>query len=263
MLIVISPAKSLDYSTATPFVDEIEVGTPDFMAQSAQLITLLKPKSALEIRDLMHISEPLALLNKQRFAAWKKKPTQLERAAIFAFNGDVYEGLDAYSLNLKQLNYLQQKLSILSGLYGVLRPFDALQAYRLEMGTRLENPKGSNLYAFWDDQIAHKLIEKAAEYSSKTLLNLASEEYFKAVQTKTLKEQGIQIITPVFYDWSKDNYKIISFYAKRARGLMARFCAEKQITQPEKIKQFKTEGYAFDPALSTDDKWVFKRRLAT
>ena len=260
MLIALSPAKSLDYSTPIPHSDSISLSLPDFMKQSAQLITLLKKQSALGLMELMSISEPLAQLNKARYAAWKVKPgMESGKAAIFAFNGDVYEGLDAYSLNLKQLSYHQKHTRILSGLYGVLRPFDLLQAYRLEMGTRLANAKGSNLYAYWDDIIAKKLTEELQQHSSNTVINLASEEYFKSVKLSAL---NAEVITPIFQDWKTDRYKIISFYAKRARGLMARYCAQHNITNPEKLKQFNVDGYAFDADSSDQYRWVFRRRLA-
>jgi len=272
MLIALSPAKSLDYSTPTPYSDAIPVSLPSFMLQSAQLIDLLIKLNSLELMELMGISEPLAVLNKQRYAAWVMAPIPLQstpssqmmqlpqaKAAIFAFNGDVYEGLDAYSLNLKQLNYVQKHTRILSGLYGVLRPFDLLQAYRLEMGTRLANSKGANLYAFWGDTIAHTLREDLDGHKSNVVINLASDEYFKSVRLSAL---NVKVITPVFQDWKNDRYKIISFYAKRARGLMARYCAQHQITNPEKLKQFDLEGYAFDPEHSEQNQWVFRRRLA-
>ena len=260
MLIALSPAKSLDYSTQPPHSDSFPLSLPDFMKQSAQLITLLKKQSALELMELMSISEPLAQLNKARYVDWKAKPSlEHGKAAIFAFNGDVYEGLDAYSLSVKQLAYVQKHTRILSGLYGVLRPFDVLQAYRLEMGTRLDNAKGPNLYAYWGDTIAKKLNQELEGHSAQVVVNLASEEYFKSVQLAKLKAD---VITPVFQDWKTDRYKIISFYAKRARGLMARYCALHNVTNPEKLKQFHLDGYAFDADSSDQQHWVFRRRAA-
>ncbi|PRC91310.1 peroxide stress protein YaaA [Solimicrobium silvestre] len=260
MLIALSPAKSLDYNTPIPHSDAIQLSLPTFMPQAARLISLLKKQNSLELMQLMGISESLAQLNKERYAAWVKSPSlEQGKAAIFAFNGDVYEGLDAYSLNLKQLNYVQKHTRILSGIYGVLRPFDLLQAYRLEMGTRLTNPKGANLYAFWGDTIADNLRAVLSEHKEQVVINLASDEYFKSVRLPALKAE---VITPVFQDWKNDRYKIISFYAKRARGLMARYCAQHQITNPEQLKQFDLDGYAYDADNSDQQRWMFRRRLA-
>ena len=260
MLIALSPAKSLDYSTPTPHPEAIPISLPELMKPAGQLVQLLKKQNALELMQLMGISETLAQLNKQRFGDWKKNPLPEQgRAAIFAFNGDVYEGLDAYTLNLTQLNYVEQHTRILSGLYGVLRPFDQLQAYRLEMGTRLANSKGANLYAFWGDVIAANLRRQLQQHQAQVVINLASEEYFKSVKLAALKAP---VITPVFQDWKNDRYKIISFYAKRARGLMVRYAAQHHITDPEQLKQFNLDGYAFDADESDQQQWVFRRRIA-
>ncbi len=259
MLIVLSPAKSLDYSSPIPDVASIPVDVPAFMPQAAKLIGLLKKKSAPELMEMMAISEPLAQLNKQRYRDWLRQPDPAQgRAAIFAFNGDVYEGLDACTLKSGQFDYLQQHLRILSGLYGVLCPFDLLQAYRLEMGTRLANLQGSNLYAFWGDTIAASLRTELEAHSSGVVVNLASEEYFKAVKSGL---QSATVITPVFEDWKTDRYKVISFYAKRARGLMARYCAQHSVTNPEKLKKFTVDGYHFVADQSDAVHWVFRRRV--
>lgn len=257
MLIVLSPAKSLDYET--PPATDIHT-RPDFVQRSAELIDTLRRFSPAQIGDLMRISDPLAALNAARYAAWSPKfTTRNAKQAILAFNGDVYEGLDAASLNAKQLHFAQSHIRILSGLYGVLRPLDLMQPYRLEMGTRLPNPRGKDLYAFWGDAVTEVLGQALDERKSKALINLASEEYFKVVKPRLL---DVPVITPVFEDWKNGKYKVISFYAKRARGLMARYAALKGITQPEKLKTFDSEGYAFEEACSNERSWVFRRRVA-
>lgn len=256
MLIVLSPAKTLDY--ATPANTEINT-KPDFIKRSAELIAILKEYSPDQIASLMRISDPLAVLNANRFADWSSKFTlKNSKQAMLAFNGDVYEGLHAASLNARQLAYMQSKVRILSGLYGSLRPLDLMQPYRLEMGTRLANPAGKDLYAFWGDTVTHALNEVIAEQQSSALINLASEEYFKVVKPALLH---VQVITPVFQDWKNGQYKIISFYAKRARGLMARYAAVKGLVQPQALKNFDVDGYAFDETVSNDKSWVFKRKM--
>jgi cytoplasmic iron level regulating protein YaaA (DUF328/UPF0246 family) len=177
---------------------------------------------------------------------------------VLAFNGDVYEGLDAPSFTPKQLEYVQSHIRILSGLYGLLRPLDLMQPYRLEMGTRFANARGKDLYAFWGNIVTEALNEVLAAHKAKSLVNLASEEYFKVVKPKLL---AAPVITPVFEDWKNGRYKVISFFAKRARGLMARYAAVKGINQPEKLKQFDVDGYAFDPSVSGEQTWVFRRRV--
>jgi cytoplasmic iron level regulating protein YaaA (DUF328/UPF0246 family) len=205
------------------------------------------------------LSDALSALNVARYEAWSPKFTaQNSKQAVLAFNGDVYEGLDARTLNQKQLSWAQDHLRILSGLYGVLRPLDLMQPYRLEMGTRLQNAHGKDLYAFWGDEVTASLNESLAAVKSSALINLASEEYFKSVKPKNLT---VPVITPVFEDWKGGNYKIISFYAKRARGLMARYAIEKKITKPEQLRLFDTEGYAYEPKSSTETTWVFRRKL--
>ncbi|HZW14288.1 MAG TPA: peroxide stress protein YaaA [Noviherbaspirillum sp.] len=255
MLIVLSPAKTLDYDT--PAMTEA-CSLPDFIEDSTELIDTLRPMSPSEVGSLMSISDALATLNVARFASWSREFTpQNAKQAILAFNGDVYEGLDASTLNKRQLDYAQSHIRILSGLYGVLRPLDLMQPYRLEMGTRLANPRGKDLYAFWGSKVTEALNAAIGRQQSRTLVNLASEEYFKVVKPKLL---DADIITPVFEDWKDGRYKIISFYAKRARGLMARYAAVKGITQAEKLKAFDIEGYAFDPRASSEHNWVFRRR---
>jgi cytoplasmic iron level regulating protein YaaA (DUF328/UPF0246 family) len=257
MLIVLSPAKSLDYET--PAVTDIHT-KPGFVARSAELIEVLKKLSPAQIGSLMGISDQLAVLNTNRYANWSTRfTTKNAKQAVLAFNGDVYEGLDAASLSAKQLDYVQAHVRILSGLYGMLRPLDLMQPYRLEMGTKLANPHGKDLYAFWGDQVTESLNGELEQQKAPVLVNLASEEYFKVVRRKVLKAK---VIAPVFEDWKGGKYKIISFYAKRARGLMARYAALKNISQPEKLKGFDLDGYAFAEDASSESSWVFRRRIA-
>ncbi len=256
MLIVLSPAKSLDYDTPSTTDD---FSMPDFISDSTRLIARLRQLSPAQIGSLMQISDPLAALNHGRYAAWSPKFTRNNaKQAILAFNGDVYEGLDAASLASKQLAYTQDHIRILSGLYGVLRPLDLMQPYRLEMGTRLATDAGKDLYAFWGERVSASLHAAATAQKASALVNLASAEYFRAVRPKLLP---VPVITPVFEDWKGGKYKIISFYAKRARGLMARFAAVKRITKVEKLKAFDSEGYRFDAEASDEQTWIFRRRL--
>ena len=257
MMMLLSPAKTLDY--ASPLLTNTH-SLPDFIPRSAELIGLLRQLSPSEVGSLMQISDPLAQLNAQRYADWSKKFNfNNARQALLAFNGDVYEGLDAASLRETQLAWAQDHLRILSGLYGVLRPLDLMQPYRLEMGTRLGNAHGKDLYAFWGERVTHAINAALAQHPAPALINLASEEYFKVVKPALLT---VPVITPVFEDWKGGKYKIISFYAKRARGLMARFAIDKKITKPDQLKKFDREGYAFDAAHSSPSSWVFRRRLA-
>ncbi len=254
MLIVLSPAKTLDFNTIEP---QIELSSPKFIDDAAVLIKELVKYDAQSIANLMKISAKLSDLNMIRFQEWNTNHTEDSCAAISAFKGDVYQGLNAETLNIEQLNYLNKTVRILSGLYGVLKPFDALKAYRLEMGTKLPNPRGKNLYDFWGQKIANE-INQSIEHSAgeKVLVNLASNEYFKSIDKKTLK---YPIITPVFKDYKNGKYKIISFYAKKARGLMTRFAAQQNITEVEQLKTFNEANYEFNYQLSTDDNWVFIR----
>lgn len=254
MLLILSPAKKLDYDTTIAVKQHTQ---PLFVKQAAELIKVLKTKSVEEVAALMDLSETLATLNVERYANWKTTFTQANsRQALLAFNGDVYEGLDASSLSANDLTWAQDHVAILSGLYGVLRPLDLMQAYRLEMGTRLETVQGANLYKFWSKKIAPYLNERLAQDTDPILINLASEEYFKAVELKTL---AARVVHCVFQEGKADVYKIVSFYAKRARGLMARFAIEIKASQPEQLKAFASEGYAFVPEVSELDKLVFRR----
>lgn len=256
MLIVLSPAKTLDYDTPST-TDEHTL--PDFIQDAAELIDRLKQLSPADVSSLMSISDALSVLNVTRYASWSSRFTKKNaKQAILAFNGDVYEGLDAPSLTPKQLAYTQSHVRILSGLYGALRPLDLMQPYRLEMGTRLANLRGKDLYAFWGGRVTDTLNKVLAVQKRKVLVNLASEEYFKVVQPKQL---DAEVVTPVFEDWKGGQYKVISFHAKRARGMMTRFAAVKGITQAEQLRDFDAEGYAFDEGASTEHHWVFRRRL--
>jgi cytoplasmic iron level regulating protein YaaA (DUF328/UPF0246 family) len=254
MLIVISPAKSLDLESP-PTTQERS--TPRFIDDAAELIRVLKPKSPAEIGALMDISDQLSVLNVTRYADWHPDHAAA-RQAIMSFDGDVYTGLAARTLGKQALGYVRDRVRILSGLYGVLRPLDAMHPYRLEMGTRLANPRGKDLYAFWGERVTAALNADVEEAGATGLVNLASEEYFKSVKAKLL---DVPVITPVFEDWKNGKYKIISFFAKRARGMMARHAAEQGITDVERLKDFDVDGYAYDEAVSTDKSWVFRRRI--
>ena len=255
MLFLLSPAKKLDYDS--PLAADYEFEQPLFVAQATELIEVLKTKSEQEIADLMKLSDSLASLNVERYQAWEPSFDQSNsRQAILAFNGDVYEGLEASTLNQKQLAWTNQHVVILSGLYGVLRPLDLMRPYRLEMGTRLATERGKNLYEFWDEQIADYLNQRLAEQKNPLIINLASEEYFKAVKKDVLKYPVVQC---VFKEERDGAYKIISFSAKRARGLMCRYAIENGIDDLEGLKQFNLEGYSYDEALSSEDSLVFLR----
>ena len=254
MLFLLSPAKSLDYETPLGDVPHTQ---PQFKAQSQALIEVLRSQSPQQIASLMDLSDALAALNVARYAAWSPRSTPRNaRPAVLAFNGDVYEGLQARTLPVADLEWAQQHVAILSGLYGVLRPLDLLQPYRLEMGTRLETPQGSNLYQFWGSALAQHLNQRLRADTSPVVVNLASQEYFKAVDRKTLKAPVVEC---VFEDYKGGAYKVISFHAKRARGLMARYAIEHRITTPEGLKHFDSEGYAYAPETSGLERLVFRR----
>ena len=255
MLIVLSPAKTLDFESPIKVNKTTE---PDFIPRSAELISTLRTMPPAQIGSLMSISDSLAQLNVARYASWSKKFTpDNSRPAMLAFDGDVYEGLDARSLSARQLDWAQKHLRILSGLYGLLRPLDLMQPYRLEMGTRLATKRGKDLYAFWGDQITEALNESLTAAKAQVLVNLASEEYFKSVKPAKLDRP---VITPVFEEWKGGGYKIVSFFAKRARGLMARYAIENKLTKPEQLKDFDSEGYGFDAKASNEARWIFRRR---
>ncbi|KQN49342.1 hypothetical protein ASE93_05440 [Serratia sp. Leaf50] len=254
MLTIISPAKTLDF--------ESELATkrftqPELLDKSSQLIGIAKKLTPAEISSLMGISDKLAHLNAERFNDWQPDFTaDNARQAILAFKGDVYTGLQAENFSEKDFDFAQKHLRMLSGLYGLLRPLDLMQPYRLEMGIRLKNPQGTNLYAFWGDLLTEKLNVILKEQGDNILVNLASDEYFKAV--KPAKLEG-EIIKPVFLDEKNGNYKVISFYAKKARGLMSRFIIKERLTQAKQLKEFSLEGYQFDAARSEGNELVFTR----
>jgi len=257
MLFLLSPAKSLDYHTP---VGEVPHTQPLFGRQSAELIGILREKSPQEIAELMDLSDALSGLNVARYQAWSPKfSAKNSRQAVLAFNGDVYEGLDAKTLKPAELAWAQDHIAILSGLYGVLRPLDWMQPYRLEMGTKLANENGKNLYAFWGPRIAAYLNERLQADKSPVLVNLASQEYFKAVDRKTLKARVVEC---VFEEYRNGQYKIISFLAKRARGLMARFAATHQLSTPKQLEKFDLEGYAFDAKASEPERLLFRRKVS-
>jgi cytoplasmic iron level regulating protein YaaA (DUF328/UPF0246 family) len=254
MLIVISPAKKLDYDSPLP---STTYSKPEHLKQSQLLINRLRDLSALDLAELQHVSKNIAELNFERNHAWKTPfSPKNARQAMYAFKGDVYLGLDAYSLDEKAQAFAQEHLRILSGLYGVLRPLDLMQPYRLEMGTKLSTTAGANLYEFWDMQITKAINTQMKAIGSDTLINLASNEYFKSVKPKAIKGR---IITPAFKEYKDGQYKMIGVFAKKARGLMTRFAIENRISDAEGLKNFDSEGYQFKPALSDEKTWVFTR----
>ncbi len=258
MLFLLSPAKSLDYESALPA--DLPHTLPQFVPDSKKLIDVLQQKSPQEIASLMSISDTLAGLNVARYATWSPKfSAKNSRQAVMAFNGDVYEGLQAHSLAADDLAWAQDHIAILSGLYGVLRPLDWMQPYRLEMGTRLHTDAGTTLYKFWGKRIAEYLNKRLQADATPVIVNLASQEYFKSVDRKTLKARVVEC---VFEDYKAGQYKIISFYAKRARGLMARCAIENRILSPHGLEGFDLEGYAWHAASSTPERLVFRRRVA-
>lgn len=252
MLIVVSPAKTLDFDT--PAVTSKHT-VPALLEDSAALIDQLRKLSPDDIGKLMSISPKLATLNSNRYFDWTLPfTTDNAKQAAFAFKGDVYTGLDADTLTASELDFAQDHLRILSGLYGVLRPLDLMQAYRLEMGTQFQNNRGKNLYEFWGDTITDSINQALKKQHSECLINLASIEYFKSINAKKL---NAKIITPIFKDQKNGAYKIISFYAKKARGLMSRYIIQNKLTDPEAIKGFNLKGYTFKE--SKNDDWLFIR----
>lgn len=255
MLIVISPAKTLDYDTPTTTSRHT---TPQYLAEATQLIERSRKFSIEDISSLMAVSKKIAELNHQRFAEWHTPFTEENaKQAILAFKGDVYTGLDAGTLSKKELTFAQQHLRILSGLYGLLRPLDLMQAYRLEMGRKINTDKGKNLYEFWGDTITTGLNQQLTSMKSKHLINLASNEYFKSVKTKML---AAEIITPIFKDYKNGDYKIMGVYAKKARGTLSRFIIQNQLNDVEHIKEFKQDGYSFNQQMTEGTNWVFTRK---
>lgn len=256
MRIVISPAKTLDFETP-PQTDSVT--QPQFLTHSQTLITQLRDYTPSQIRQLMGVSEKIASLNAERYQTWQT-PFDLSNAkqAVLAFKGDVYQGLAAQTLNEDELQFAQTHLRILSGLYGLLRPLDLMQPYRLEMGTKLANARGENLYDFWGDLLTEQLNDELADEDEPVLLNLASNEYFNAIKKKAL---NARIISPVFKDYKNGKYKIISFYAKKARGLMVAFVIKNRLADATQLTEFDYDGYAYSAELSKPDVPVFLRDI--
>ncbi len=260
MIFVISPAKALDFESQITIPTHTQ---PDYLDDAAALVDILREYSPAQVAELMSLSDQLATLNVARYASWSRPfGPDNARPALFAFNGDVYDGLDAKSLDADEVAWAQERLRILSGLYGLLRPLDLIQAYRLEMGTRLPNPRGRNLYAFWGETqttALNRLLSARREAGGEAVLvNLASEEYFKSVKPARLVGR---VVTPVFEDWKDGRYRIISFYAKRARGLMVRHAIRNRVEEVDGLLDFAADGYAFAPEASDGDTLVFRRRL--
>lgn len=254
MLFVVSPAKNLDYDTPSAYA---KTSQPRMLDDAELLVERARELSPQQLGSLMKISDKLASLNAVRFNEWCQPFTpENAKAAVFAFNGDVYAGFNATTLKPAALDYAQQHMRILSGLYGVLRPLDLMQPYRLEMGTKLDNVRGKDLYAFWGRRIAEQLNRDLEAVGANQLINLASNEYFKAVDTKVL---NASIITPVFKDTKQGKLKVISFYAKKARGMMGRYIVEQQVKTLEQLKSFDEAGYKYDKSLSSDIELVFTR----
>ena len=256
MLVVVSPAKSLDMNPV-----DVPATTPDFQDDAVRLSKTAKNLTLKELKGLMSISDDLARLNRDRFKAFTAEPdAETTKPAALAFNGDTYQGLEAKTLTEDDLAWAQDHLRILSGLYGLLRPLDAIQPYRLEMGSRLKTRRGKSLYDYWGDTVAKALNAQAQAVGTDTLINCASQEYFGAADRKALK---LRVITPVFMELKDDKPRIVSFFAKRARGAMARFVVENRVAEADGIKGFTSGGYAYDPDLSEGNKWVFLRDYPT
>ncbi|WP_457391851.1 peroxide stress protein YaaA [Roseateles sp. P5_E1] len=258
MLFLLSPAKSLDYDTPTPPELAPALTRPQFLDDTASLIDLLRTKSVDDVRGLMDLSEPLAQLNVDRYKAWRPRFTEHNsKPAVLAFNGDVYDGLDAKTLSADDIAWAQVHVRMLSGLYGILRPLDRMQPYRLEMGTRLAGEHGASLYDYWGDRLALHLNKLARGEKAPVIVNLASQEYFRAADRKALKPR---VVDCQFEDWKNGEYKIISFFAKRARGLMARYAIQQRLETPEALKNFNLDGYRLAPEVSSPDRLVFRRK---
>jgi uncharacterized protein len=250
MIVIISPAKSLDFENKAP-IDILT--TPHFEKDADYLAGKLRKLKANEIGTLMGISPKLAQLNAERYATWRSAPC---KQAIFAYNGDVYDGLNSSSLTFEELSFAQDHLRIISGLYGLLKPFDNIKPYRIDMGTPFSTPRGENLYKFWGDRITEQVKKSLKTSGNKVLINLASQEYVAAIN---LKKLNTRVITPVFKDKSSNGYAMVSFFAKKARGMMSRFIIRNSITDFENLVGFDEGGYHYNNALSKGDYWVFTR----
>lgn len=259
MLFLLSPSKALD--TDMPSITNTHT-LPQFKKDATNLIAILREKTPAQVAALMGISDKLAVLNVARYQAWSVRPSAANsKQAVLTFNGDVYEGLDAASLTPADMEWAQDHLLILSGLYGLLRPLDWIQPHRLEMGIKLPNSRGKDLYAFWQNLITSELNLRfnvlQTSPQKPVLINLASQEYFKVVDTKALQARVVQC---VFEEFKSGQYKVVSFYAKRARGLMMRYAIQNRVKTPQELKKFKLEGYAYDDAASQPDRLVFRRK---
>lgn len=254
MKILISPAKSLDFEKEIPIS---EFSQPEFIREAESLMKVLKSKNAKAIKSLMGVSDAIADLNVERNLAWRAPFTpENARQALYCFTGSVYQGLDVYSLNEEDIEFAQKSLRILSGLYGMLKPLDLIQPYRLEMGTSLKVGKKKNLYQFWNESVTLKLNSDIKQDKDDFIVNLASAEYYKVIKEKLLHTE---VITPVFKEFKNGSYKVIMVYAKLARGLMTRYIIQNRISNKEDIKNFNVDGYVFSEALSNDKEWVFTR----
>lgn len=258
MLAILSPAKTLDFDS--PLTTD-QHSAPEFTKESAALIKTLRQLEPSDIGSLMGISDKLAVLNHNRYAHWSAKFDDASgaRASLLAFKGDVYLGLDAQTLSKRDFTWAQKRLRVLSGLYGLLRPLDRIHPYRLEMGTALRNTAGKDLYEFWGGKVTQALNEALAGQRSKVLINLASNEYYKVVQAQNIDGR---IVTINFKEWRRDAYRFVSFSAKKARGLMARYMIDQRAERADDLKAFDVEGYAFNEELSSRDEWIFTRHIA-
>ncbi len=260
MLYLLSPSKALDYDAPVPAASEKKATEPLFVDAAAALIEVMRRKSPAQVASLMDLSDALATLNVGRYAAWQPVATPANsKPAVLAFDGDVYDGLQAKTLKAADLAWAQEHVVLLSGLYGVLRPPDRLQPYRLEMGTALKTKRGKDLYAYWGDTLAEHLNARQAADAKPVVVNLASIEYARAALRPALRAR---VVDCVFEDWKGGQYKIISFFAKRARGAMARWAIEHRVKTPKRLEAFDADGYAFDATASTPDRLVFRRRTA-
>lgn len=254
MLAILSPAKTLDFDS--PLVTD-QYSVPEFTKESTALIRTLRKLEPSEIGSLMGISDKLASLNHDRYAQWSPSfDDESARASILAFKGDVYQGLDAPTMSKRDFTWAQKRLRVLSGLHGLLRPLDRIHPYRLEMGTKLDNPRGQDLYQFWGSKVTDALNEALAEQRSKVLVNLASNEYYKVVQADQI--QG-RVLTINFKEWRRDAYRFVSFSAKKARGLMARYMIDQRAENADALRGFDVDGYEFNEDLSSENEWIFTR----
>ena len=254
MIIVISPAKTLDFKEKN---NNLPISEPRFLERSQEIINEIKEYSSFDLEKLMKISTKLATLNRDRFAKWEPS-LDTAKQAILAFKGDVYMGMDVGSFSDSNLFYANDHLRILSGLYGVLRPFDGINEYRLEMGTKLKVNESKDLYGFWKNELVECLVNDLKNHDNKTIINLASYEYFKSVENIE-NNPSINVITPVFKELRGDEYKIIAFNAKKARGMMSRYIIQNEIEDIEELKKFDVDNYAFNPEMSTENELVFTR----